>query len=96
MPNFPLTFPYAGRTFGVVADATPDHTGANVDPETGWSRAIVFVRVVGTKGLHEIGPVVSGETDEQLAARICRWYDEMYGGARDIAETGGTNREANL
>jgi hypothetical protein len=91
MPNFPLTFPYAGRTFGVVADAAPEHVGGDSDQGSASSQAVVFVRVVGTRGLHEVGPVMRDETDAQLAARVCRWYDEVYGGGVDVAARGTTS-----
>jgi hypothetical protein len=77
MPSFPFTFAYAGRTFSVVCYPSPDHP----TPGTGTvppSEPVVFVRIIGTRGLHEVGAVAVDETNAQLAHRISEWYDETY------------------
>ena len=40
--------------------------------------ADVFVRIIGIRGLHEIGPVVPDESNDRLRERICHWFDTTY------------------
>jgi hypothetical protein len=71
MPEFPLTFRHAGRTFSVVTDGDPCP-----GPDT-MGRDLLFVRIVGTRGLHELGRLLPGESTADLELRIRRWYDDQ-------------------
>jgi hypothetical protein len=75
MPSFPFTFSFAGRTFSVVTDRA-DAADAEAEVRGPGS---VYVRVIGIRGLHDLGPVHTGETSERLRARVCQWYADTYG-----------------
>jgi len=74
MLKFPFTFSYAGRTFSVVTDRADlaEQSMAARGPES------VYVRVIGIRGLHEVGILEPGETAERLRLRICQWYTDTY------------------
>jgi len=75
MPEFPLTFQYAGRTFSVVSDGDPRPVARR--RVAGDGAELLYVRIVGVRGLHELGSLDPSESAAELTQRICRWYDEQ-------------------
>ena len=73
MVTFPFTFSHAGKTFSVVSDWPTTELGPS-EPA-----AEVFVRIVGIRGLHELGHVEAAATPDQLRDRVCQWYRDTYG-----------------
>jgi hypothetical protein len=72
MLSFPFTFSHAGRTFSVVSDWPATELSA---PSA--STAEVFVRIVGVRGLHELGLVDAAATPDELRDRVCEWYERL-------------------
>lgn len=77
MASFPLTFPHAGLNFTVTCGGRGI---ASLPADGGRTMVenVMYIRVSDRPRVEEFGLVQRGETNDALARRIGKWWDEKH------------------